>query len=156
MSCHIKSQSNNSPEMVDMVRLWFPRTNSDGLKVGSSTTSKPKSESISSESLSTAFPFVCALSFGPFEPFCICGGSIDAMWCGWLGAFSGGGKGGGGGPAAIFTRSETSFVSKIEFMKSSVGRIAMPNDYLQTRLNFCQALFSFNIYKEYFNFTRHN
>jgi len=34
--------------MVDMVRLWLPRTSSDGLKLGSSTTSSPESESTAS------------------------------------------------------------------------------------------------------------
>lgn len=92
--------TNNLPEIVDMVRLWFPRTNSDGRKVGSSTTSKPKSESISSESLS--FPLMgIALSA---EPVCTSAVIIGTgiAWFAWLGAFNGGGSGGGGGPAATF------------------------------------------------------
>lgn len=49
------------PEMMDMLRLWFPRIRSDGFRVDSSTTSRPESESGPS-------PFWCCTS-------CCCCGS---------------------------------------------------------------------------------
>lgn len=89
----------NLPEIVDIVRLWLPRTSSDGRNVGSSTTSSPESESKWSE-LSFRWwkwfwtPFIklaCKFALLLILLFIV-------LLLLLLDAFNGGGNGGGGGP----------------------------------------------------------
>ncbi len=75
--------------MDDIVLLWLPLTNSDGRRVGSSSTSNPESES----GASVAWIGDCRLCW-----LILLFNWIACCWLGF-GAFSGGGNGGGGGPA---------------------------------------------------------
>lgn len=118
----ISSFTPYSPEMIDILRLWLPRTKSEGLSVGSSTTSNPESESGGDSLAATEGwwwfcpPFVTLYVWywlGWYENCCW-------WWCRWpvlppwLGAFSGGGNGGGcGGLPTKGARSHTQQQSSV-------------------------------------------